>query len=68
MKTCRLFVSPKGSIGILPSVLAIAIFAGSLLVCGSGTQTGGTPPAAKTTQVVVMLTSTANDQLVPTTH
>jgi hypothetical protein len=26
--------------------------------------TGGTPPAAKTTQVVVLLTSTANDQLV----
>lgn len=64
MKTCELFVSPKNGFGILLSVLAIAILGASLAGCGSGMSTGGTPPAAKTTQVVVMLTSTANDQLV----
>jgi len=64
MKTCKVFVSPRSAVSSLLSVLAIAIFGASLAGCGSGTSTGGTPPAAKTTQVVVMLTSTANDQLV----
>jgi hypothetical protein len=63
MKTCRLFVSSKNAFGFLFSVLAIAIFGASLTGCGSNMQMGGTTPA-KTTQVVVLLTSTANDQLV----
>jgi hypothetical protein len=64
MKACKLFVSPSGGFNFLRAVLAVMIFGASLAGCGSGTQTGGTPPAAKTTQVVVLLTSTANDQLV----
>jgi hypothetical protein len=63
MKTRELFVSPQKTLGILYSVLAVAIFGASLTGCGSNMQMGGTTPA-KTTQVVVLLTSTANDQLV----
>jgi hypothetical protein len=64
MKTCKVFVSPRSAFSSWLSVLAMAIFGASLVGCGSGTSTGGTPPAAKTTQVVVLLASTANDQLV----
>jgi hypothetical protein len=64
METCMAFVSPRSAFSSLPALLAIAIFGASLAGCGSGMQMGSTPPAAKTTQVVVLLTSTANDQLV----
>jgi hypothetical protein len=64
MKACRLFVSRKNAFGFLFSVLAIAIFGVSLAGCGSGMQTMGPPPPVGNTQVVVLLTSTANDQLV----
>jgi hypothetical protein len=63
MKTHKVFVSPRSAFKSLVSVLAIAIFGALLAGCGSGTQMGGTLPAAKTTQVIVLLTSTANDQL-----
>jgi hypothetical protein len=52
--------SRKNVLGILLSVLGIAIFGASLAGCGSSM---GGPAPAKSTQVVVLLTSTANDQL-----
>jgi hypothetical protein len=58
MKSCWLFGYSKSPFGILPSLLAVAIFGVSLAGCGSSM-----PAPAKTTQVVVLLTSTANDQL-----
>jgi hypothetical protein len=61
MKMCKLFVSPRNTFSILLSVLAIVIFGGSLTGCNS--QMGGPPPPVGNTQVVVLLTSTANDQL-----
>jgi hypothetical protein len=60
MKTCKLVDSRKNGLGILLSVLGIAIFGASLAGCGSSM---GGPAPAKSTQVVVLLTSTANDQL-----
>jgi hypothetical protein len=60
MKTHKLVDSRKNPLGILLSVLGIAIFGASLAGCGSSM---GGPTPAKTTQVVVLLTSTANDQL-----
>ena len=64
MKKCESLRCHGNTFSVLLSLLTIAIFGASLAGCGSGMGTGGTPPAAKTTQVVVMLTSTANDQLV----
>jgi hypothetical protein len=64
MSECKSLGSPRNASSVLLSIMAIAMFGVSLAGCGSGMQTGGTPPAAKTTQVVVLLTSTANDQLV----
>jgi hypothetical protein len=61
MKMRKLFVSLRNAFSILLSVLAIVIFGGSLTGCNS--QMGGTPPPVGNTQVVVLLTSTANDQL-----
>jgi hypothetical protein len=53
-------VSRRTAFNSLLAVLAIAIFGASLTGCGSS-MSGPTP--AKTTQVVMLLTSTANDQL-----
>jgi hypothetical protein len=64
MKTCKPSVSAKKASGIFLSLFAIALFGALLAGCGSGMQTMSTPPAVGNTQVVVMLTSTANDQLV----
>src|ERR1700735_1575730 len=64
MKTRESFGFASNAFSILLSILSVAILGGSLTGCGSGMRTGGAPPAAKTTQVVVLLTSTANDQLV----
>jgi hypothetical protein len=44
-------------------IFALIIFAGSLAGCGSGSQMMGTPPPVGNTQVVVLVTGTANDQL-----
>jgi hypothetical protein len=63
MKTHKLVDSHKNVVGILLSVLGIAIFGASLAGCGSSSHMG-TPPPVGNTQVVVLLTSTANDQLV----
>jgi hypothetical protein len=60
MKRRKLGDSRKNALGILLAVLGIAIFGASLAGCGSNM---GGPTPAKTTQVVVLLTSTANDQL-----
>jgi len=60
MKTYAVFASPRNTFNSLLVVTAIAIFGASLAGCGSS-MSGPTP--AKTTQVVVLLTSTANDQL-----
>jgi hypothetical protein len=62
MNMRNVFVSPRNTFNSLLAVLAIAIFGASLVGCGSGMQMSG-PTPAKTTQVVVLLTSTANDQL-----
>jgi len=43
--------------------LAIAIFGVALTGCGSGSHMAGPPPPVGNTKVVVLLTSTANDQL-----
>ena len=58
MKTYKLFVSPRSASSILLSLVAIAIFGLSLAGCGSSMS-----GPAKTTPVVMLLTSTANDQL-----
>ncbi|HWO34063.1 MAG TPA: hypothetical protein VNO32_35145, partial [Candidatus Acidoferrum sp.] len=60
MKTRASFGFARNAFSILLSVLAIAILGESLAGCGS--QMGG-PAPAKTTQMVVLLTTTANDQL-----
>lgn len=60
MRTHKLVDSRKNAWGTLLMVMAIAIFGASLAGCGSNM--GGSTPA-RTTQVVVLLTSTANDQL-----
>jgi hypothetical protein len=44
-------------------IFALAIFAGSLTGCGSGSQMMGTPPPVGNTKVIVLVTGTANDQL-----
>jgi hypothetical protein len=51
------------TINLLLSILATMILGGSLVGCG-GSQISGALPPAGNTQVVVLLTSTANDQLV----
>jgi hypothetical protein len=61
MKKCESLRSPRSAARILLSIMTIAIFGAALAGCGSS-MSGPTP--AKTTQVVVTLTSTANDQLV----
>ncbi len=63
MNTRKLFSSPRNTYNILLSVLALAIFGGSLAGCGSGMQTMNPPPPVGNTKVVLLLTSTANDQL-----
>jgi len=63
MKTCKPFVSAKKASSIFLSILTIALFGVFLAGCGSSSHTG-TPPPVGNTQVVVLLTSTANDQLV----
>ncbi|MGB8522028.1 MAG: hypothetical protein WCD43_03590 [Candidatus Acidiferrales bacterium] len=63
MKTCKPFVSEKKASSIFPSILTIALFGVFLAGCGSSSHRG-TPPPVGNTQVVVLLTSTANDQLV----
>jgi hypothetical protein len=56
------FSLSSNSFSVLFSILIIAIFGISLAGCGSGSRT--TPSPNGNTQVVVLLTSTANDQLV----
>jgi hypothetical protein len=63
MKTCKPFVSAKNASSIFLSIFAIALFGALLAGCGSSSHMG-TPPPVGNTQVVVLLTSTANDQLV----
>jgi len=60
MKTYTVFASPRSPFNSLLVVMAIAILGASLAGCGSSM---GGPTPAKSTQVVVLLTSTANDQL-----
>jgi hypothetical protein len=62
MKTCKVSGFAPYAFSILLSILSVAIFSVSLSGCGSNMSMGGTTPA-KTTQVVVLLTSTANDRL-----
>jgi hypothetical protein len=54
----------KNASSILLSLLAIAIFGAALSGCGSSMQMMNPPPPAANTQVALLLTSTANDQLV----
>lgn len=63
MKTCKPFVSAKNASSIFLSLFAIALFGALLAGCGSSSHMG-TPPPVGNTQVVMLLTSTANDQLV----
>jgi len=49
---------------VLLFLVPAVIFAGLLTGCGSGAQMQSPPPPAGNTNVVVLLTSTANDQLV----
>ena len=59
--TASRFVRPSSALVLLAFSLALA--AVLLTGCGGGSQMGGTPPSGNT-QVVVLRTSTANDQLV----
>jgi hypothetical protein len=61
MKTREMFASPRNRLRILFSILAVSTFCASLTGCNS--QMGGPPPPVGNTQVVVLVTSTANDQL-----
>ncbi len=63
MQTCKPFVPAKNASSVLLSIFAIALFGVLLAGCGSSSHMG-TPPPVGNTQVVVLLTSTANDQLV----
>jgi hypothetical protein len=55
------FVRPSSALVLL--AFSVALSATLLTGCGGGSQTGGTPPSGNT-QVMVLRTSTANDQLV----
>ena len=63
MKPYNLSVLPRKAFSLLSSSLAIAIFGVALTGCGSGSHMAGPPPPVGNTKVVVLLTSTANDQL-----
>jgi hypothetical protein len=62
MKTRESYALSRRSRNAFLWIFALAIFAGSLTGCGSGSQMG-TPPPVGNTQVVVLVTGTANDQL-----
>jgi hypothetical protein len=64
MKTAKPQVPRNRPFALFLSILLLGIFAGSLTNCGSGsTMPSGPPPPSGNTQVVILLTSTANDQL-----
>jgi hypothetical protein len=63
VKTSRPFGRPRNPISILHSLLAIAVFGAALTGCGSGSHMASPPPVGNT-KAVLLLTSTANDQLV----
>jgi hypothetical protein len=64
MKTPKPQVSGSRPFALFLSILMLAISAGSLANCGSGSTMLSSPPPSGNTQVVVLLASTANDQLV----
>ena len=57
------FVFTRNALTLVLLALSLVFSAALLTGCGSGSQMGGTPPPAGNTQVVLLLTSTANDQL-----